>query len=178
MAIDFTDTSSEWLSSATTPVSSMPFSFACWFATPVDANGQICLMSISDSSSNGDQYLVTVSGALGDGDTGRYLMCKGRDSDWNQDGSAVSDVAVSGTGWHHCTAVWTSATSRTIYLDGVFGETETVSEIPGGTQNRFALGRLDDLSPNWYWDGRSKTSWYSQSRVPHGTKPCGPKTRQ
>jgi hypothetical protein len=55
--------------------------------------------------------------------------------------------------WHVATAIEAAADSRTIWLDGEQGTTNTDSLVPSGIDT-LDLGRLGDSSPGNYFDGQ------------------------
>jgi hypothetical protein len=64
----------------------------------------------------------------------------------------ISITGVTANVWHHGAAVFASSTSRTPYLNGVAGSTETTSKVPASV-NRISVGRLGRLAPIGYMDG-------------------------
>jgi len=61
----------------------------------------------------------------------------------------ISTSGCSANTWHHACAVFTSATSRTIYLDGGNSATNTTSSTPSGI-NQMNIGSFKTAAGNWF----------------------------
>jgi hypothetical protein len=71
-------------------------------------------------------------------------------------GSGTAVTSIGGTvpnttGWHHCGGVYSSASSRLAYLNGVAGTENTGSQTPNAP-NRFTVGATATGSAPW-WQG-------------------------
>lgn len=101
-------------------VANYPFTVAGWFKTTDVATFQVCWCE-SDSGLNNDGFLVGMDAS---GNAYSHAKAGG--------GSLPATAgAVSVNTWVHLAAVFTSSTSRTMYLNGVAGSTDTNSMTPG-----------------------------------------------
>jgi hypothetical protein len=130
MAYNFNG-SNQYLNTASTPVTAVPMTLACWF---------------NSNSTAVNQRLV---GVYADGTVYCDLGIRGADA-----GDPVAIVANTGspqitgttTGysantWHHACAVFSSATSRTVYIDGGSSATGT-NNINPTNLSRIEIGRF------------------------------------
>jgi len=136
MARNFNGTSARiHVSSAV--VSATPYTMACWFRT-TNMTQVGALLSLT--SSIGQYSTLFFRGDVASGPIDILI----------QDGY-VQNVARSTTGctsgqWHHACGVFTSAASRTVYLDGGSSATNTASNNP--TLNQTEIGAW--LSSFWF----------------------------
>jgi hypothetical protein len=145
MAYDFNGTS-QWLSALSAPVTAMPLTLACWFN--------------SDSTTT-NQRLI---GLYNDGSTYFDLGIRGADAGdpvaivANQSGTVQitsTTTGFSANTWHHACGVFTSSTSRTVYIDGGSSATGTTDITPAGI-DELSIARFWPSSPSvfQYLDGR------------------------
>ena len=59
----------------------------------------------------------------------------------------TSSVSYAANTWIHVAGVWTSATSRTLYVNGVADGTSSTSVTISANINRFSVGRFDRQTP-------------------------------
>jgi hypothetical protein len=118
------DGSDDWLGQAKCPVSGYPFTLSAWFNT-------------TDTAATSDHHILTLRGVSSDtyyGIAVRYNTFKGIAIARNTNTSYASTLKTVNDGkWHNITAVFESATSRTVYLDGVYQATSTSSVTFSGT---------------------------------------------
>jgi hypothetical protein len=154
LARSFTRASSNYASSDTTPVTAVPLTMACWFY-PTDGTTYQQLMGLHKRSDNGSSNF-----------SGFFLEFNGQSTDYisaTTGAGAAASTANSTAGatlnaWNHGCAVYASATSRTIYLNGGNSATNTASRVPSGvdsiavghsywsTRANFLNGRLADAA--------------------------------
>lgn len=121
MARSFDRASSRYLVNATTPITAVPLTMACWFQATEGSNTKH-LMSIGDSAALSWFGLEATSTETIEAETG----------------IAGSFSAAAATGnfslntWTHAAAVFASDTSRAAYRDGTNKGTNAVSRIPTG----------------------------------------------
>lgn len=109
MARSLNGTNSDYLSQATALITANPITFACWFQISSLAATENTLVSISKASSGTSwQLLVRSSGVL---------RAKPSDDTFFAN-SPSSTATVSTNTWAHGCAVFTSNSSRSIYLNG------------------------------------------------------------
>ena len=142
-ARSFTTASSQYLELSSAVVSAEPLTMVCW-AKPNNTSAGHALMSIGTS-----------------GGTARWQLSHNVSSAQCQvisvnSGGAVG-VATAGTpgagSWQHYAAVYTSSTSRTAYLDGVAGTTDTSSITVSGVNRTIIGARISGGSYGTYHDG-------------------------
>jgi hypothetical protein len=143
MARTFASASSQYLENGAAVLTDYPVTIAAWVRpatigvaqTPValsQSGGTArCLLQIS----SGDNF-TAFNAATGGGASG----------------FSSSTGTVSANTWHHGAAVFTSATSRTAYLDGVAGTPETTNVAIAGL-NRTTIGARYNTTIGAYMNG-------------------------
>ncbi len=140
----FDDASNEYLLNNTAILSAIPITMACWFNSNDDALAQV-LMSIADNASDLHSFYLRLDGAAG-GDPINAAVAGGGD------GLASSSSGFSTNTWHHACGVFTSNTSRAIYLDGGNKGTDATDITPAGL-DRFGIGVLVRQNLFGYFSG-------------------------
>ena len=138
MARLFDDASVEHLSVASTPVTAAPVTLACWAYTN-DVTVRQDALSINQRNGAGNAFVIGIDGAA----AGDKVFAKAYQADSNS--QSVTGTGVSVNVWHHLCGVFTSATSRTAYIDGAAGGENTTSRTPAGL-NTITIGDLE------YWE--------------------------
>ena len=150
MAYNFVRTSSQYLSAASAPVTSPPFTFSCLFYIR-DLSAARILMAL-DNASGTNFFAIFIGGST----TNLRLNAN----------TSVANVINASTDfnlneWNHGCGVFTSATSRELFLNGVSVGTSTVSAAPsvsllkigtrttGGVVGNFMQ---DDLAETGIWN--------------------------
>jgi hypothetical protein len=146
MAYDFASASSQYLLSLLT-ISAYPLTLSCWFnAENTTANNALIYLGNSASAS---RLQLTASGAVIN-DPISFDVIPGAG------GSPVvanTTIGYSPNIWNHACGVATSATLRTVYLNGGSSGTNTTSSTPS-TPNRLTIGaRLNTGVPGTFLDG-------------------------
>lgn len=140
MSYDF-DGSNDYILSTSVPTSSTPVTLACWFDADT-ASGTEGLVTITDSAGNNGVRMTTNTGKI------RAVVEGAGNAEW-----AETTVSFSANVWNHGCAVFSSSTSRTIYLNGGNAITDTVSRTPG-TSTRFHIGASRNSSvTSGYFNG-------------------------
>jgi hypothetical protein len=116
MARNFTATSSQYLSTASTPVSSSPMTFSA-LANPAMSGGQV-VMSVGATTQRNQMQIQA---------DGLFIIAVGSLAS----GQTTSQLTTANV-WQHVAGVFSSQTSRRTYLNGVAG-TENTTDI--GSQN-------------------------------------------
>jgi hypothetical protein len=144
MALSLNGTSS-YIESTSTPVTTFPFTMACWF-NPANVTAGGTLMSLGVA--NGvDRFQMVNRGDLA-GDRIAISSLVGA-----TEGLATSTIGYTANTWHHATAVCTSITSRSIFLNGGGKATNTTSSNPAGINN-IMLGSRWSTSRGFFFNGR------------------------
>lgn len=117
-----------------------PFTMSCWVKFNV-IGANLTGMSINEPTSSARQFCLGVGA---DGVNWAFYARNGTFS--NAYGSAAT------TEWTHLCGVALSATSRTIYVDGIQGLTAT-SSVQNSILTTCDLGRLGDSSPSSWLTG-------------------------
>lgn len=128
MARLFTRGGGDKIQAASAVLTAMPLTMACWFnATALDNAHR--LLSLTDGSTNNRfQIGISVANAV------LGLIASGGSS-----ANATSTASITAGAWYHCAAVFTSATSRAVYLNGGNKGTNATNLTPSGL-NVTALG--------------------------------------
>lgn len=137
MAKLFVQTSSQYLTVNSAPVTAAAFSVSCW-VRPTTLSATQSLVSIGDVDTNNEQWRLTTSA--------------GQKARWSAQTSAGEAFAtstaslVTGT-WAHVCGVETSATSRAVWLNGT-SNTNTTNRSPAGADTlrigaKVTTGTLD-----------------------------------
>ena len=143
MAFSFNGTS--YIEATSTPVTTFPFTMACWF-NPADVTAGGTLMSLGVA--NGvDRFQMVNRGDLA-GDFIAISSLVGA-----TEGLATSTIGYTANTWHHATAVCTSITSRSIFLNGGGKATNTTSSNPAGINN-IMLGSRWSTTRGFFFNGR------------------------
>ena len=120
MAISFSGSGQSYYSSST-PVTAVPLTIACWMNKPSAATGGFVagIMRNAGSSWHGFYIVAANNGKI-------YASV----ANANVFAEAQSTTSYSANTWHHVCAVFSSNTSRTVYLDGAGSATNTTSLTP------------------------------------------------
>lgn len=134
MARSNTGSSANYLSNTSAVVTILPITIAGWYKSASLTTAQsICILGSSPSN---DYVNLEFDGSNSYGHgPGKLLADPGGATNESYSIATIADT----TTWHHCCAVFTSSTSRTVYLDGVAGTSSSVS-IPLVTPTTTYLG--------------------------------------
>ena len=121
MAYKFAISSSQYLTATLTSLSE-PFTLACWFNTSDNTNIHV-LLGIQNIS-NGHRSNIYATGNVS-GDPAQAATTVGGTAAISNSASAYSLNT-----WQHCAGVFTTNSSRLVYLDGVAGTTNTTATSP------------------------------------------------
>ena len=129
----FSAGSGQLLQVSAAPVTTMPLTMACWFyASNVTTN--VNFMSLNDGANDNRWY--TLNGraeAAGD-----FIAAEIRSDTGNP--SAISTAGYTASTWRHACGVFTSNTSRTVYLDGGNSATDTNTGNPAAQITSTSIG--------------------------------------
>jgi hypothetical protein len=153
MAYNFTAASSQYLSTASTPVTSMPLTIAAWFNSNVSTAQRVIAQIGNTALAGGEVYrLVIPSGAQ----VLRAISLSGGGF-----GGATTSVqaetasgTVSNQVWNHGAGVFESTTSRTVYLNHSTSASNTTSYSPPTVANiHIGANLTNNTSAAATWSG-------------------------
>jgi hypothetical protein len=147
MAYQFTAASSQYLSVGSAPVTAAPLTMACWFNMPDNAGAALIYLG---PTTNNDRFALFASGDAA-GDPVRFDCIEAAVT--AAASAALTTSSYSNNTWSHACGVASSASSRTVYLNGGSSGTNTDTRTPT-TPNRLTVGaRLATNSPGVYANG-------------------------
>ena len=147
MAYEFNGTS-QYLNTASAPVTAAPLTLACWFYPNNVANNMV-LMSVPDNAEvNSNRFFLFANGnAAGDpieaGAQGGATI-----------GVAATTAGFTANNWNHACGVFTSTSSRTSYLNGGSAGTNTTTVTPSGVDRVRVAARFSGGNAGLYLSGR------------------------
>lgn len=144
MARLFNDATPDFLQIDSAVLTAVPLTMACWFNSD-DATSNQTLMYIGNSSENVQFFAIAAAGGIA-GDPVRLFASDSATT------TVDTTTGYSVNTWHHACGVFSSATSRTVYIDGGSSATSTVSRTPTGL-NRTAIGQRRTLTPTQAMSG-------------------------
>jgi hypothetical protein len=130
MAYDLNGTNQHLNASAPIDCQTKPFTLACWFNSDTITDNQY-LVSIG---SNNDAWAITAHGNIA-GDPVLCIQTGVAGTSW-----AASTAGYSQSAWQHVCGVFTSTSSRTVYLNGGNNATNTVLESGRAAATRLDIG--------------------------------------
>lgn len=138
MARAFTRASSHVLQTTggSSPGTAAPLTTACWFNSDDSATRQV-LIDLADQTSNNNCFRLELRGDVG-GDPVRATIIAGGSSS-----NADTSVGYTANTWQHAAAVFTSATSRDVYLNAGSSGNDTANRTPSGVNKACVGGRGD-----------------------------------
>lgn len=146
MAYTFNGTAS-FLSTATTPVVAAPLTIACWFY-PDNITTDGIIVAVGDTGGSFSRFSVMLRGTVA-GDP----LEAGAFQPGGTGGQARTAVAYQQQVWQHAAGVFTSDTSRTVYLNGGNAATNTASSPPSSL-DYIAVGARFNSSWGNFFAGR------------------------
>ncbi len=145
MAVALLQASSEALALATSPVTAVPLTMACWFNVTNQVN-PYTLMAVGDGGSPGNgRFDLQARGDINDSIS---IFCSS--STANQ--SANTTTSFTANTWHHAAGVFAAIDSRSVFLNGGGKQTVTISVTPASI-DRTRIGVSADSTPFGYMDG-------------------------
>lgn len=123
MAYDFVTASSQYLSTASAPATTVPLTMACWFRTTSSATNQAIMQLHGETSvvaSRTNRYLLAANIAAVNSPFRVFTQSTNGDSD------ALSDYnGLQANTTYHGAGVFSGTSSRTAYLNGVAATADT-----------------------------------------------------
>jgi hypothetical protein len=120
MAISFSGSSQSYYS-ASTPVTAVPLTIACWMNKPATNTAGVIVGTFRNTGSDWYGFYLYASSTA---------KVNASAANNNVFAEAQSTTSYSANTWHHVCGVYSSNTSRTIYLDGAGSATNTTSLTP------------------------------------------------
>lgn len=114
-----------YISKASALVAAAPMTFACWVNITTNPATFCNIMSIT-SSGSGHQSLFGIAYST----SGTKMCCRIINDTGTADTTALASLAISLGTWYHVACVFTSATSRTCYVNGANSVSSAVSITP------------------------------------------------
>lgn len=139
LVADF-DGSDDYIENNLQVVNSYPFTIIAWFKTST-TGGAIFIMPDKDSAAI--YYGVYVNGS------GNIVLTA-------FNGGSIflnSDEFYNDGEWHHVSCVFTSNTSRDLYVDGDYKKSNSTNIGYNSNVDRFSIGRFGDSTPSNYMNG-------------------------
>jgi hypothetical protein len=143
LALDFNG-SSHFIQAGYTPITGHPLTMACWMNPDTEHTG--CPMGIGSTTEGDAIVLVTLS----PGNNVHFISAESSGGFAEAIGSAASTQGV----WQHLCGVLTSASDRTVYLNGGNSGNDTTSVTPTSL-NRVRIGGAGvDVGGDTFFDGK------------------------
>ena len=144
MAYNFVAASSQYLSTASAPVSAMPLTIACW-ARPTDNTIACAYSSLGNSGAQNRFQLYHTSTEVG---------CSQVSTTGTSSASRTVGVPPTNNVWIHCCGVYTTVGTLQYYLNGsTAGVTNALASIAESTLNQFLIGARRAASIGAYMQG-------------------------
>ena len=141
MARTFDAGSSQYLETASAPMTGAPFSMACWVWTD-DSSADKPAMCLSDISAGDEFYQLHIAA----NDKIKFRARQG-------DQEIQTSAGVSMSTWHHILGVEAASNDRRVYLDGGSKSTGNTECTPTGNIDTISIGRVAKAVPMEYFDG-------------------------
>lgn len=145
MAYSFNGTSQLW-STTSTPISAAPLTMACWF-NPANTTGAFNLMHTGIISGT-SRFVLQARGDAG----GDPVRCSAVNSAGTL-GTADTSTSFSANLWQHACAVFTSTTSRDVYLNGGGAGNNTTAITPSTPTSIRLAGQVVSGTPTQWLNG-------------------------
>lgn len=145
MAILFDNASSEYMEVDSAPVTAAPFTMGCWFYSD-ETSGSSTIMYLGNKANTTSYWRIDA--ALDTANDPLAMVV----SESTPTTTNTSTFITQNTWMHACLSV-TSATDRTIYLNGGGAVQSTTSRAPSGA-DRLSIARFGGSTPSQYFSGR------------------------
>lgn len=141
-AVNFVTASSQYLVTASSPITAVGFTMACWY-NPVSVTNTRDLISIANSGNTTDYF------NLQQNSTGAVRV---RSADSTTQSSAVTATTATANTWQLAVGVIAATNSRTAYLNGTGKGTSSTSRSTTGV-NRIGIGANVGSTPASFFSG-------------------------
>lgn len=148
MARTFVAASSQLLGAASSPITALPATIACWLK-PATTNltPRAYFATIGKNAAGGYLALASIP-------SGAPAALTAEQYDGTTDGTATHGTTLSAGVWQHAAAVFASSTSRSIYLNGTGKVTDTTSVVGSlAAFNQTTVGAYRDSAASDYVNG-------------------------
>jgi hypothetical protein len=134
MAYNFTAASSQYLSTASTPVSSLPCTLACWFRITNTSDNNLLVTLDSGASS---RIQISNNGAASQK---RSVQAATFNSSNVFGRIAYSEESYAANNWYHAAGVFETSTTRNAYFNGNVGTNDGTDGISVSGINKILIG--------------------------------------
>ena len=128
-------------------VGSTPLTMACWFR-PANITTAFALMYIGQAAAVANRFVIFARGDL----AGDPITAS---ADNNTGGTATTTAGYTANTWHHACGVFTSSTSRAVYLDGANSGTNAANITPSGLDTTTIGSRFTQNTNGVFFNGQS-----------------------
>lgn len=150
----FAAASSQYLRVGTPIIITTPLTIAAW-VFPVVTNTQMAIADITDTGGDTHFFMLKILG------TTNKMVVQVQSAAGSNSVSSVADVVINQ--WNHGCGVFTSSTSRDVYLDGI-GPVNGAADLTPAGLDATDIGRLGRLTPSLYFDGNiSDVRFYNRA---------------
>lgn len=125
MALEFDRGNQQYLTRGGAVVTTYPFTVSLWFNAK-EVTNRFILFNLGNSGTDNEQFNVSAAGDVANDPLLIEVVVGGVSS------NAVTTAGFTANTWYHACGVFTSATSRTIYIDGANSATDTTNLTPSG----------------------------------------------
>jgi hypothetical protein len=143
MAYDFNGINQS-LTRASAPVTAVPLTLACWFNPDLLQDAALCAVNRTGSSVG--TWFALFTGLAG-------VVTASTASGGNQSNATTTATYTTGS-WNHCCGVFTTNSSRTIYLNGSNEVTNTASRTPASLSETIIGARRASGIFEAYFNGK------------------------
>jgi hypothetical protein len=143
MARNPAGTATNKLTSATTPITALPLTMACW-ANPANVTTYYTLMAVLRTAAGTDSYAILGINGAGVGDPVIAEYTNG-----STYASASTTAGYSANTWQHFCAVFSATNSRAVYLNGGSAGTNTTNVASAAAWTGMQLGGYADGDGNF-----------------------------
>ena len=160
MARLFDRASSQYLDNANAPVTAVPLTLVSWFyATGLSDYNRAFILALSDAADAGIDFdmRITRAGAA-------YLL--NAVVRYGGDSTSASTNGWTDSVWHHGAAVFSSNTSRIVYLNGVAGTENTDDKTPPGIDTTYIGAHYNYSVKDFFPGALAETAIYNVALTP------------
>lgn len=158
MAFLFNGTS-DYLTVDSSPITAMPITLFGWFKNEGETTNGINTLITVGQASNTRRWTIFCFNASAMVDTVGALTNGGGTSVKSE----VDPATLSIGSWKPCGGVFTSATSRQVRYDGIYGPVETTSVTPTGVNNILIGSRYNPSLGSWFYGSLAELALWDVS---------------
>jgi uncharacterized repeat protein (TIGR02543 family) len=140
-ALNFDGTNDVVRHTSNAGITGYPFTLSAWVKTTNSTSGQKTIVYAGDATTDNKYFRISVAG-------GQPQLSARNTTEFN----VSSGITISDGNWHHVAGVFSSATDRKLYVDGV-PKVSSTDNVAFPTLNRISAGALDRDTPVDYFPG-------------------------